>query len=547
MNTASNSQSSKFVKNFNSIFGTGPTFRLVLLFSLFVALLWLIFSSFEGNFISRYLPLFRTDLEISEVKIGIGGEFSAVYPYSQNEFYDEIFNSHLFDGLTKNYRGQIIPALAQSWANPNNTSWRFNLRKDAKFTQNSTITSEDVKFSFESAIENNWPSKTHLTTVKTVKIIDENTLEIETISPDPILPNKLSYAYIISKKEYQQNGKIVGSGPYILEKLLPDQAILLANQNYYLFKVKAKRVVFKFYPNDQNATQRIADLKQKNLNLIADISSQNTKKQLESQGFVTKTITNPQVTYLGFDTSRQKSPYIKETPNPFSQKNARQAVYQAINISNLISEASLSARVATQFVTAQITGYNPEISRLSYDPVKAQELVKSAGFNKGFKVVLDTPSNLKEAAEIIARHLAVAAIDVEVRALEKNASLAKINRADTSFFILTYGPQYADGQQLISDKLHSKTPTKGLQNSLNYSNPAIDALEQQIGSTIDSDNRIKLIQQVFKIAADDIVWVPLYSDLKLFVYDNNLEWQPSPLGQIFGYEMTRKGFVFEKN
>jgi hypothetical protein len=72
MNTASNSRSSKFVKNFNSLFGTGPTFRLALLFSLFVALLWLIFTSFEGSFISRYLPLFRTDLEVSEVKIGIG-------------------------------------------------------------------------------------------------------------------------------------------------------------------------------------------------------------------------------------------------------------------------------------------------------------------------------------------------------------------------------------------------------------------------------------------------------------------------------------------
>lgn len=51
-----------------------------------------------------------------------------------------------FDGQMK-----IVPDLAESWTNPNPTTFEFKLRKGVKFHDGTEMTSDDVKFTLERA------------------------------------------------------------------------------------------------------------------------------------------------------------------------------------------------------------------------------------------------------------------------------------------------------------------------------------------------------------------------------------------------------------
>ena len=111
-----------------------------------------------------------------------------------------IFNSLVsFDGLFR-----IKAELAESWNNPNNLTWRFRLKKDIKFHNGYNLTAEDVKYSFDS-IKNNETNvlRDLLLCINETKIIDNYTFDIITFKPTPVLLNKLTDIFIISKK-YQE-------------------------------------------------------------------------------------------------------------------------------------------------------------------------------------------------------------------------------------------------------------------------------------------------------------------------------------------------------
>src|SRR5262245_66285088 len=57
---------------------------------------------------------------------------------------------HIFDTLVwSGDRLQLEPCLAESWSQPDPTTWEFKLRRGVKFHDGSEMTAEDVKFSIE--------------------------------------------------------------------------------------------------------------------------------------------------------------------------------------------------------------------------------------------------------------------------------------------------------------------------------------------------------------------------------------------------------------
>ena len=85
------------------------------------------------------------DDSIKTLKIGLTDKIFGFYPFINS--YDlstmEI-NFNIYDGLVdfdENFR--IKPRLAKSWNNPNQNTWRFNLRENIKFHSGDDLTSED--------------------------------------------------------------------------------------------------------------------------------------------------------------------------------------------------------------------------------------------------------------------------------------------------------------------------------------------------------------------------------------------------------------------
>ena len=82
------------------------------------------------------------------------GDSLTLDPHAQNEGPTHTLAHQIYEGLLqRDMAGQIIPALALSWApladNPN--VWRFNLRPDVKFHNDAAFTADDVVYSLNRA------------------------------------------------------------------------------------------------------------------------------------------------------------------------------------------------------------------------------------------------------------------------------------------------------------------------------------------------------------------------------------------------------------
>ncbi len=156
--------------------------------------------------------------------------------------------AYLFETLMKSSFDEPFSQyglIAEGVKVPNDRSWvSFKIRKEAKFSNGSKITPEDVKFSFETIISKGHPIyKTYWGQVDTVKKIGENEVKFFFKGkPNPELPLIIGYQLPIFSKKYWEGKDFskttltppLGSGPYLISDFKAGRSITLKkNQNYW--------------------------------------------------------------------------------------------------------------------------------------------------------------------------------------------------------------------------------------------------------------------------------------------------------------------------
>jgi peptide/nickel transport system substrate-binding protein len=68
-------------------------------------------------------------------------------------------------------------------------------------------------------------------------------------------------------------------------------------------------------------------------------------------------------------------------------------------------------------------------------------------------------------------------------------------------------------------------------NSSGYSNPQVDELIETIGKTMVTYARDAMIEEVWKIVLDDIVYIPLHHQVIVWATRDNLDLPVSPYNQ----------------
>lgn len=492
-------------------------------------------------------PKVITGLDIESITIAQPPAFSGIFPDSVPDFAEVVFNNNIFDGLGRIVDGEVKPALAISWTNPDNTTWRFTLRKGVKFHNGDFFTAADVKFSIDQALKNGWPNAFNLSTVKSVEVVDDFTVSIKTTSPDPVLLNRLVFAFIVSEKQFKEKEKsaeAVGTGPYKFVSLDKDQAVLSMNENYYLGTPKVKKIVYKFFPSDVTDKELIEALKKGDVDL-AKVSDEKLS-QTAGLGFQTKNLTTPFISFLWMDVARDKSPYVDKTPNPLKNKLVRQAIYKAINVSSVIKESKISAVPASQFVTNAIFGFNPNIARPEPNIEEAKQLMKKAGYEDGFDLTLDVRSFESEVGESIAKQLKNININVKVNIAGRDEAFKKwFDDQDVSAYIIDYGAETYDSGEIFTDILHSVEGNFGAVNylTLGYSNPEINKLAEEIASIFDTKTRASKLQEAMTKAVDEVPFIPLYSLEAYYIFGNDINWTPTAFGAIYANEISGREVI----
>jgi peptide/nickel transport system substrate-binding protein len=301
-----------------------------------------------------------------------------------------LVNINMFDSLLhRTAKLEFEPSLALSWKALNDTTWEFKLRKGVKFHDGSTMTAEDVKFSFDRVLEpgqekKKSPQYGNIRAIKEVKIVNPETIHLITDKPFPLLLERLVFFPIVPKKHIEKVGAeafgstgAVGTGPWKFVEWKRDQHVRLeAFDGHWRGKPAFKHLVFRAIP--EVATQ-VAELRTGGVDIIRNVSADLMPdiKSYPQTGITTTPILRVHYTMLDMRSA------------PFDKKAARQAANYAINKQAIIQKmmAGLGQQVATVVQPAAF-GHDPEVKPYPYDPKKAKELLAQAGYPSGTDITL---------------------------------------------------------------------------------------------------------------------------------------------------------------
>ncbi len=272
-------------------------------------------------------------------------------PHSANESPTNLAMQQVYETLAiRNPKYEIVPCLATSWKALDPKTWEFKLRQGVTFHDGTPFTAEDVAFTITRAKGQTSEFRNYLTTVTGTKVIDDHTIHILTIGPDPVLINNLCYVFIMSKKWCEKNGATEaqnfkaqeekytirhenGTGPYILELREPDiKTTLVKNPKWWNAKTYPYEIDKIIYTPIANPATRVAALLSGEVDFLLDPPFQDLDRLKKDPNLKVGQIAQNRSIFFGLDqaSNELRSSNIKGK-NPFKDKRVRQAMNLAID------------------------------------------------------------------------------------------------------------------------------------------------------------------------------------------------------------------------
>ncbi|MEG0068740.1 MAG: ABC transporter substrate-binding protein [Cetobacterium sp.] len=456
-------------------------------------------------------------------------------PQNSTDNYSQVAITQIYDRLFEidETTGTPIPSLVETYKKINDKTLELKLKENVKFNNGDILTAEDVKFTIERAKNN--PKVAHLyKMIENIIILDNNKLQIVTSESFAPLLNHLSHksSSIINKKEYNKDSENyfnhpVGTGAYKVESwTIGESMTLVSNNSYFKGNPSIKTVVIKAVPEENS---RVIGLETSEIDMSLDIPAISWE-QLESGGKV-KVYSAPSTTtgYVGLNT---KSPAL-------SNKVLRQIIAMSIDKQSIVDTIYLGkTKVANQFLSPPVFGYNHNTKPLEFNVEKAKQLMKENNLEgTNLKISVSSPERV-QVATIIQDQLKKVGIDLEIELLEWGTFLSQTGSGNTDLFIMGWGPSTYDADYGYYPNIHSsQMGSNG--NRTFYSNPKVDNLLELARKENDNTKRIKYYNEVQEILNEDIPLIPLYHGNIVYGVASNLKnVEATGYPEFYKYEFT---------
>jgi peptide/nickel transport system substrate-binding protein len=476
------------------------------------------------------------------------GDVRAMDPYTLDETVQNSFLSNIYEGLVRrNKKLEPEPALATSWEQTAPTTWRFHLRQGVKWQDGSPFTAADVLFSFKRINGKNSQYSPEVHSIKDIHKVDEATLDVETIGPDPILPSEMASFPIMSEAWCTEHNSVenvvvgsgenyalrnaMGTGPFRLTLREPDRRnVLEPNPNWWdKPEHNLDRVEFTII---SSAPTRVAALLTGEVDMIYSVPTQDIDKISHAPGI--KLIQGPELRtiYLGMDQVRDELLYSNvKGKNPFKDLRVRQAFSLAIDEAAIAQRVMRgNARPTWLMWGPGVNGFDPKMNqRPAVDLVKAKALLAEAGYPDGFEVTIDCPNdryvNDEAICTAVSAMMARVGVKVNVYARTKSKFFADTGypNYNTSFFLSGWTPATYDAQNVIQAILHTRGKGVGLNNGSGFTNARVDQLNDLIAVELDKAKRDAMIDEAAKIVQDQVGFIPLHQQTIVWAAKENID------------------------
>ncbi len=479
---------------------------------------------------------------------GTIGEPSVLIPMLAGDSASHNVAGLIFNGLVKYDTDlSVIGDLAESWdISRDGLVIIFHLRKGVRWTDGVEFTADDVMFGFKTIIDEKTPTayKEDFLQVKKAEVVDKYTFRA--VYEKPFAPALTSWSFLVVLPKHLLEGKDItkldfkrnpiGLGPYKLSKWVSGQELILNSyKDYFDGKPYIDRYVYRVIPD---AATMFLELQAGGVDMMGLTPIQYTK-QTET-GFFKDNFQKFRYpafvyTYMGFNL---KHPWFKD-------KRVRQAMAYAIDKSEIVDVVLFGlGSPATGPYVPNTWPYNPDVKKYEYNPEKARELLKEAGWEdrdrdglldkdgKPFKFTIRTNMGnalRKNTATIIQWRLAKIGIKVEIEALEWSTFVNEfIDKRRFEAVILGWSIGLDPDQY---DIWHSSKTKEKEFNFVTYNNPEVDDLLEKGRRTFDIEKRKKAYYRIQEILAEEVPYIFLYvPDATPIVHARVKGIKPSPIG-----------------
>ena len=421
------------------------------------------------------------------------------------------------------------PALAESYVRTAPDTWRFDLRP-ARFHDGTELNADDVVFSIERALSPRSAVRVLFGSIKEARKVDEDTVDIVTHAPNPILDRELTMLFIISKDWAERNHAVEvatlrdggyaaanenGTGPFVLKSRDAGTRSVLERNASWWDKPVGNVTEVVMTPIASEGT-RIAALLYGAVDLIEPLPVQAVAQIEGTAGFTVIKRPEDRVVFLGLDVARDELAGSPMKGNPLKDRRVRQALYHAIDVEALRTQVmrGLATPRATLLVPG-VEGYDAALDeRYPYDLARARALLAEAGYGGGFDLVIDCPSDRfagdEQTCNAVAAMLNQSGVRASPNVQPSARFFPRLMGRQTSVFLAGWLVATGDAYNPISALLVTPGAGAGAQNIGGYSNPRLDSLARSIAIDGDPVRRRAEIAEVMRIYKEDVIQIPLF-------------------------------------
>lgn len=339
----------------------------------------------------------------------------------------------------------LEPDLAESWTQPNDTTYVFKLRKGVRWHNKAPVnerevTAEDVKYTYERFMGPTNPNRGMLEQVDKVEALDKYTVKFTLKEPFAWLLEALASTstWIIAKEVVEQYGDLkkpetcIGTGPWMLERYEPNlRFTFVRNPNYFVPGLPYADGVdmsietdpasafaawlagrYDFAP-EYGMVVRRSDLE----------AAKQRKPGLQMQDYI--------VVFGGIS-------WVHLDQEPFKDLRVRRALAMATNWREVLETNAWSQGrgAPNPAIPAALKDWSIPIDQLpaegrklyEFDAAAAKRLLAEAGFSSGFKTTLETTAgygpDYMDFVEVTVAGWKKAGIEAEIKLKEYGAFIS---------------------------------------------------------------------------------------------------------------------------
>lgn len=475
----------------------------------------------KGMLLLTMVALPASAMAATDLVIATDAPPKSMNPHAYSSDANLSYMSNFFDGLLQRTSpdGKLAPALATSWERVDEVTWKFSLREGVKFHNGNDFDSTDVKFTFTRMKDPKYSKLLNIAnSIETIETPDPYTVIFKTKKPVPWFANTMHQNFIVDKESSENrdsgdyNTRPIGTGAYTFVEWVKGSYVRMqANPDYWEGEPKYKTVDIR--PITEEST-RFAALAGKQVDIVNGVPI-TLYDRIQNM---------PHVELISQAARRAIYMDITNKPGtPFEDIRVRQAIAHAINEEQIIEKVMRGqATLAHQVPDVPTIGYDATLKRLDYDPEKAMQLLKDAGYPDGFEITIAGPNdryiNDEKICEAVAKYLAKIGLKVTLDVKPKSIFFDEINEYKHHFYLIGWFDGSFDFGRSAEKLLHTPDPDKGMgvYNGTYYSNADIDTMIIDSSSVLDLQEREKALQMINRKSVEDVAWIPLHYQQDIF-------------------------------